>query len=121
MTLGGAVGIVRRVTRKAGVLFVLLALLGAGAFAVAEAAVPGRGLSSTPPATLTKLCGLPYVSGKVEHFRTGDGASLVGAVAGPGGGGSVGVLLANKTDGGICDWVSSFGQEKLINVLAAEC
>jgi pimeloyl-ACP methyl ester carboxylesterase len=66
------------------------------------------------PKTLAKLCGLPYVRGTVVRFRAGDGAQLVGAVAGTG---HVGVLFASDGEAGICDWVSH--QHNTINAIVA--
>jgi pimeloyl-ACP methyl ester carboxylesterase len=70
--------------------------------------------ATAPPKTLSKLCGLPYVNGAVVRFSAGDGAQLVGAVAGKG---RVGVLFANTTNGGICDWVAN--ERDTINAIVA--
>jgi pimeloyl-ACP methyl ester carboxylesterase len=91
------------------------ALVGAALLACGAAAAAGP---KPLPKTLRALCGLPYVNGAVVQFRAADGATLVGAVAGPRGG-RVGVVLANTFNGEICDWVSPSGDEKLINALAA--
>jgi pimeloyl-ACP methyl ester carboxylesterase len=98
------------VARKVSAAFVCAALVVGGA----AAAVGPKPL----PKMLRALCGLPYVNGPVVRFRAPDGAGLVGAVVGPRGG-RVGVVLVNTFDGEICDWVSPFGEEKLINALAA--
>ena len=71
------------------------------------------------PKTLPKLCGLPDVEGAVVQFKAGDGANLVGAVAGRSSG-RVGVVLANPGGGEICNWVSLSGDPKLINALVAD-
>lgn len=87
--------------------------------AVAMIPVAAAAAAAPLPTTLTKLCGgLPYVKGDVVQFHASDGARLVGAIAGPKGG-RVGVVFANTADGEICDWVSLFGDEKIINGLAA--
>jgi len=80
--------------------------VGSGA-PVTNASVGSRSLV---PKTLSKLCGLPYVKGAVVQFPAGDGAPLVGAVAGQG---KIGVVLANTSDGEMCDWVAN--ENKLIN------
>jgi pimeloyl-ACP methyl ester carboxylesterase len=83
---------------------------GLGAVLSAEA----KGGAATPPKTLRKLCGLPYVPGTVVRFPASDGAPLVGAVSGKG---RVGVLFANTSDGGLCDWVA--GEWHTINAIVA--
>ena len=77
------------------------------------------GHPSSLPKTLPKLCGLPDVEGAVVQFKAGDGANLVGAVAGRTGG-RVGVVVANTADGEICNWVSLGGDPKLTNALVAD-
>jgi pimeloyl-ACP methyl ester carboxylesterase len=53
--------------------------------------------AAAPPRTLGTYCKVPSVKGDVIHF---DG--ITGAVVG---GGKVGIVLANTSDGHICDWV----------------
>ncbi len=72
------------------------------------------GGNAATPKTLDKLCRLPYVKGAVVRFPASDGAELVGAVAGKG---RVGVLLANTSDGSICDWVAN--DQDTINAIVA--
>src|SRR5258708_21594704 len=96
-------------SRMRRLLIILVAMIPAAASAAA----------APLPTTLTKLCGgLPYLKGDVVQFHASDGVRLGGAIAGPKGG-RVGVVFANTADGGICDWVSPFGDEKVINGLAA--
>jgi pimeloyl-ACP methyl ester carboxylesterase len=70
--------------------------------------------ASAPPKTLSKLCGLPYVTGAVVEFTASDGARLVGAAAGDG---NVGVVIANTSSTDICTWVAN--GNKTINGLIA--
>jgi pimeloyl-ACP methyl ester carboxylesterase len=53
--------------------------------------------AAAPRQTLATYCKVPSVKGDLIHF---DG--LTGAVVG---GGNVGIVLANTSDGHICDWV----------------
>jgi len=93
------------------VLATLSAAVGSGA-SVAHGRV---GSGSILPKTLSRLCGLPGPNGAVVQFPAGDGAPLVGAVAGNG---KIGVVLANTSDGEICDWVAN--EIKLINSLVGQ-
>jgi len=72
------------------------------------------GGNAATPKTLDKLCRLPYVRGAVVRFPASDGAELLGAIAGKG---RVGVLLANTSDGSICDWVAN--EQDTINAIVA--
>ncbi len=88
---------------------------GVGFFRLRTAAllVAALGLASVAAgapatrATLTKLCSLPTVPAQIVRFQAGDGAKLVGAVAGSG---PTGVVLASQADGSMCDWISSEDQ-----------
>jgi hypothetical protein len=53
--------------------------------------------AAVPPRTLATYCKVPSVKGDVSRF---DG--MTGAVVGSG---KVGIVLANTSDGHICDWV----------------
>jgi pimeloyl-ACP methyl ester carboxylesterase len=75
---------------------------------IPRASAQGSGL----PKTLSKLCGLPGVSADVVQFASADGARVTGAVGGKGG---IGVVLANSSDGTMCDWVGN--ESKFINLL----
>jgi len=100
--------------RRVALVSVLVTLFVAVGWAVSltQASV---GSGSVLPKTLSKLCGLPYVRGAVVQFSAGDGAPLVGAVAGRG---KIGIVLTNTSDGEICDWVAS--ENKLINSLVGQ-
>ena len=50
-----------------------------------------------PPKTLAGLCQVPSVKGSVVHF-----GGMTGALVGSG---KVGILLANTSDGKLCDWL----------------
>ena len=87
-------------------LFASAALLIVVAGVGSATASQGRGHPSSFPKTLPTLCGLPDVEGAIVEFKAGDGANLVGAVAGRSGG-RVGVVLANPGGGEICNEVAS--------------
>src|SRR5215471_12091225 len=73
--------------------------------------MPGRGMvalgvivlavtgpaAAAPPETLAAYCKVPPAKGEVMRFN-----GLTGAVVGSG---KVGIVLANTSDGHICDWV----------------
>jgi pimeloyl-ACP methyl ester carboxylesterase len=88
-------------------------LLGSAAIVCCAAATDvALAVGSAPPKTLSKACGLPYVTATITDFKSGDGARVTGAV---GGQGRVGVVLANTSDGTMCDWVGN--ESKFINLL----
>jgi pimeloyl-ACP methyl ester carboxylesterase len=90
-----------------------LALIGLAVIVCLAAAAEGAlAVGSAVPKTLGKLCGLPYVNANVVHFKSADGAEVTGAV---GGNGRVGVVLANTSDGTMCDWVGN--ESKFVNLL----
>jgi alpha/beta superfamily hydrolase len=68
-------------------------VVASGVMALAVAA----SASSAPPKTLASYCKVPSVQGTVIHFG--------GLTAGVVGSGKVGIVLANTSDGHICDWV----------------
>jgi pimeloyl-ACP methyl ester carboxylesterase len=53
--------------------------------------------TAAPPKTLAAYCQVPSLKGDVIRFR-----GLTGAVVGSG---RVGIVLANTSDGNLCDWV----------------
>ena len=69
------------------------------------AAAPAQPSVNAPlPATLKKLCFLPYLDGPVVRFHSSDGVSLVGAIVGKG---ATGIVVGNVSNGSICDWVEN--------------
>ena len=103
--------------RSSSVMSRRLALLvGVALISSVAAAVEGAfAVGSAMPKTLAKACGLPYVDAKIVQFKSAHGAEVTGAVAGQG---VVGVVLANTSDGTMCDWVGN--DSKLVNSLVGK-
>jgi len=74
-----------------------MALRAVSVLVVAAASAVSASATAAPPKTLARLCQVPTVKGNVVRF-----GGMTGGVVGSG---KVGVVLANTSDGMLCDWL----------------
>jgi pimeloyl-ACP methyl ester carboxylesterase len=72
-------------------------MLARGLIAFGGALAAATSATAAPPKTLAALCQVPSVEGSVVHF-----GGMAGGVVGSG---KVGIVLANTSDGEMCDWL----------------